>query len=270
MDTFSNKILRYYNNLKKDNILDACYIGTNEIITKIPKVNKSYNDTVHIGISGWHNFDIMCNNKPNRGIIFDINIHQVKFIQITLQTILKSNNRNTFVNNIIDEINKLYSIKNKKLLEYNFELREKELWNHINFHLNITNDTSYDSYNKILNSYDYDKEEFVEIRHELFRKDSWLSTDDNYNYIHNLVVNNKIIVFQQNIIDHQNLKYLSQMLINNNIDVETLYISNVEYITNKCKLFETIKLLTNINTIIIWSDINLQQHVDNINTYIKN
>jgi len=271
MDVFSTKILKYFNGLKKANILDACYIGTNEIITIIPKLNKSYDEKIHIGLSGWHNFDIMCVNNPNRGIILDINSNQVNFMKYTLENISKSNNRQTFVDNIIDQLNKLYFIKYKKLLEIiNHELHEKELWNHINFHLNITDDVTYDKYNKILNSYNYDKEEFVEIRHELTRKGSWLSTDNNYNYINKLVLNNKIIVIQENIENYKHFQYLSQMLINNNIDVETLYVSNVHgYINNKNNLIETVKLLTDNNTKIIWSDINLQQKVGNTNSYIK-
>lgn len=118
------------------------------------------------------------------------------------------------------------------------------------FMINISEDDSY----KNLKYDDIGTEAISEIIYELGRKDSWLSNDDTYNYIRKLVIKDHIAIFCEDIRSIDIFKRVSNILQNNNIFIDTLYLTNViGYMENDDKLLynQTIEYLSNNKTLII-------------------
>jgi hypothetical protein len=254
IDPFSNKIRSFHNlNINKN---DMCYIGTNDYgLFRIEKILREYNnrettETCHIGVSGYYNFDIAVFRKSNRIIIFDNNEQQVKFMKQTLKSINISKNREQFINNMMLYLNIKYK-------EYSILLNEKALDFHkyktegMNFMINISED---DSYKNLKLPDDVGTEAISEIIYELERKGSWLSNDDSYNYIRKLVIKDHIAIFCEDIKSVDIFKRISNILNNNNIFIDTLYLTNVKcYMENNEKLLynQSLKYLSNNKTLII-------------------
>lgn len=248
-----------------------CYIGTNELIT--PELKQSVSDkTCHIGVSGWHNFDIAWRTRSNRVILIDLNINQTKFMKWTLEYIISNDDRFKFIKNMINfiydtrvnqsqeirEISRNNNYKNKR------QLINLKLENHLNFHPNVSSDPSY----KLLNHNNISKEdvEITEIKNEIIRHGSWLSNDDSYNYIRKLACDDMITIIHKNIID---IDPILQLLNNNSHHVGTFYISNVaDYlsINDKHRLISIVNKLQ--NTKLIWSCRNKQLRQFVTNNYI--
>jgi hypothetical protein len=222
------------------------YINTNEHQTKhIFSQMKSFPlvpDSIHIGFSGWHNFDIMAQRKSSRGIICDINPENAVFMHYTLKYLIRCSNRNEFIEKMT-----LFVKKNKyEGSRTNFAkdpyldfIKPKS----IKFSLNVSDE--YPDHFTVTE----------EIALEQQRETSWLSTDERYNFIRNLALTDKIVVITENICTHDTFLRIRRLLTNNAIQIDTVYVSNIgEWMSTQeqqASFLETISVLLSDNETIL-------------------
>jgi hypothetical protein len=203
---------------------DYCYITTNETgisnIRKILQTKKRHENSCHIGVSGYYNFDIMCITRPSRCILFDNNINQIRFLKYTLDHIKKSCTRFIFYDNICkflfqtDEIMK--SVHKSLIEDYGFHNYNMEKLHEsgIMFWPNISDDN-------------FSLTPSKEIKYELLRIDSWLGSDENYKYIQELALNDKISIICEDIRNTSRFVKIINILQSSNIQIDTIYLSNI-------------------------------------------
>jgi len=253
IDPLSQKIRSFHNlDINKN---DLCYIGTNDYgLARIEKMLKEYNnhdreETCHIGVSGYYNFDIAVFRKSKRIIIFDNNEQQIKFMKQTLKCINISKNREQFINNMMAYLNLKYE-------EHSILLNEKDIFSRkgiigMFFMININED---DSYKNLKYDDNPGTEAISEIIYELGRKGSWLYTEDNYNYVRKLALKDHIAIFCEDITSIDIFRRIGNILNNNNVIVDTLYLTNIKSyldINNKLSYNQSVKYLCNSKTLII-------------------
>ena len=255
MDPLSNKIRSFHNlNINKN---DLCYIGTNDYgLSRINKILREYNnkisETCHIGVSGYYNFDIAVFRRSNRIIIFDNNEQQIKFMKQTLRCIHMSKNREEFIHNMNSYLNIKYQEHSILLKEKQLDFKKSKIEGMF-FMINISED---EDYKNLKYDDNVGTEAITEIIYELGRKGSWLFNDDTYNYMRKLVIKDHIAIFCEDIRSIDIFKRISNILQNNNIFIDTLYLTNViGYMDNNDKLLynQTVEYLSNNKTLIIES-----------------
>ena len=197
---------------------------------------------VHIGCSGWHNFDIMCYRKSTHGVIFDYDPQNKIFINSTLSILRQSNNRNCFIKTINEFID-----KTKENIQYDDYLH------------------GYPSLE-------------ASIQGELNREESWLSTDENFMYMKQLAEKGKIISWTVNIARSNAFQMLSDLLRKKELKIDTVYLSNIRgFIPNSDKetFIHNLNHIVRDDTLVIncpkftplqtgdedWFACNLRQHV---------
>ncbi len=243
-----------------------CYIGTNEQgLSQTQNKLQEYSGSLelYLGTSGFHNFDMLCVLRSKLCILFDYNVNQTMFMEQTLKIIRNNTNRFDFVRNMANYLMILRNISNKEASrlykEHGFRnmIKVSNLLNEscIRFYPNLSEDPSY--YNNMLC-----EDEIDEVKYELTRNGSWLSTDDNYSFIRSLVLDNKITIMCADI---QNTSAFLNMFPN------IIYLSNIaNYIDNKESYIMTLKMF-NPNSIVIWTDSedSLKQKITTVEGYIK-
>ncbi len=247
LDAVSKKIRSCHNSDMRPKHTHSCYIGTNEqnlspskkLLESIEKPSNS----CHIGISGWHNFDIMAYRKSDRAIIFDYNLYQVIFMRQTLIAISENPTRQEFVDNIKEYIE-------YKINEAQIKMKDNDKCVCMIFFPNISNDPSYQLLHKA--------NTLEEVTYELHRTGSWLASDDAYAHIRQLIQTDKIAIFGEDIRRVQTFARVKNLLRNNDISVDTLYLSNVHdwCIGSKSKLQfnRCVSCLADDSTLIIEAD----------------
>lgn len=271
IDPLSQKIRSFHNlDISKN---DMCYIGTNDYgLARIEKMLTRHNrsemmETCHIGVSGYYNFDITVFRKSDRIIIFDNNDQQIKFMKQTLKSINISKTREQFINNMMSYLNIKYQEHSILLNEKQYSLGKGKGRGKIDgmfFMINISEDEVYKNL-----KYDENPgtEAISEIIYELGRKGSWLYSDDSYNYIRKLVTKDHIAIFCEDIKSTDTFKRIGNILNNNNIFVDTLYLTNVKgYMYDHDKLLydQSVKYLSNDRTLVIENKKVLNITINNI------
>lgn len=220
------------------------YINTNEIgiedVHEILKDIPMMTEGCHIGFSGWHNFDIMAKRRSGRAIICDINPENALFLHQVLDILRRSENRDNFIEEIVAFIEKY---------KYSYSCNPDDLELSINFACNVSDDALYLSCDTISD----------EIAIELKRPSSWLFSQDQYDHIRKLALNDRIALITQNICNSEIFKKLAKLLNDNNIPVDTLYLTNIAYYMkgSNIKLFlQTIETLSASDTILITTEPN--------------
>lgn len=181
---------------------NSVYIGTNETGLEQSRLilEQTKQSNCHIGVSGFYNFDIGYWRKSNFVIIFDINPNQIFFLTKSIQILCQSPNRRTFVDTLIDQISDL------------------------SFSINISTDKSYARLKQMDDSNPVVGDEIVQLIYELNRPGSWLATDDSFDHIRKLALNDQISLFCEDI---RSIDRLGHILRQNHVVVDTLYLSNV-------------------------------------------
>ena len=249
MDPLTKKI-KLHHNLNLESI-HACYIGTNEQnLTMIHHLlnqpcKKTMDTQCHIGVSGYYNFDLICWRKSDRAILFDCNPNQVTFMKHTLNMIRTCPSREQF------KIQMLHYFKIKKDAFLGGVGEKCNYKDAMLFCPNISEDDSYKGL--------FEATEEIQLVFEFKRPLSWLYTDESYLYIKNLIIQDKIAIFCEDITNTPTFNKINQLLIDNHIHVDTIYVSNLFNWLNTThnNYYNTIKLLSNHKTYIIESDANL-------------
>lgn len=218
------------------------YINTNE--RGIDKNSRALGlfptilEPIHIGFSGWHNFDIIAQRLSSRAVICDINPENALFLSYVLKALTRCKDRFTFVTNVTHYIKK-YKYEGSRTIEsresYLDPIRPKSL----KFSLNVCG------------IYPYTEEEghfsvVDEVALELKRKTSWLYTDARYAYLRHLALHDKIALITESISKTSTFSTLCTLLKENMMQIDTLYISNIaEWMMNprdREQFIKTVKL----------------------------
>ncbi|MBA3722550.1 MAG: hypothetical protein H0W88_09140 [Parachlamydiaceae bacterium] len=215
-----------FNNPNVTGQINGIYITSNE--TNLSTTQKlllehprSINDkSIHIGCAAWHNFDIMCTRKSNYGLIIDFNPENAKFINKTIAIINSCETRDDFKQTMINYLNSL-------------EENERALFFHSD-QKGIPTES---------------------IESELLRDGSWLQSDDNYSYIKEIVSQGHLIAITENITNHTQFGKIRNFLDENDIVIDTLYLSNIssfmQTTNDKNEYEKSVKQLLHKDTIFI-------------------
>ena len=227
-----SKKFRNLDNKSTKNPFEAggVFVVTNEIDFKevlqfMDKVPLTF-DGCHIGVAAWHNFDIMVARNSGRGILCDINPDNTKFLSKTLELLRKSEDRKDFI---------------EKTCSYVHGERT------IQFDDCTSSDPCYQGIYSLRN----------EIKYELKKDGSWLSTEKGFQHIKGLAMNDKIAVLTEDICVTDKFVQIAKLLTDNGIPIDSLYLSNVFcHLTASSKpdAVKTVETLLKPDTILIISE----------------
>jgi hypothetical protein len=215
-------LLQEFDNPKVNGSTYGVYVVTNEdrldktqeFLKKQPKINNS----CHIGVSGWHNFDIIAQRNSQLALIFDFNPKNKSFLLDTLQILKCSTTREDFRKNMT-------------------------AW----LRATQTPDT--------FDGGRFRREPSKQIQFEFSRNGSWLSDDIAFNHIRQLALRNKIVVITEDIRNSDVFEKISTILKTHNMQIDTLYISNInnymESEKDKADFSSTVNALMQKETILI-------------------
>ena len=203
------------------------YLVANEIKDGVADTLKesmptNTNQGIHIGCAGLYNFDIMCIRKPEYGLIFDYNQNNKKFINQTIDFIKKAATREEFAKCMQIYINDDKAAKNQ-LFAWKDNQQQAQVYEN--------------------------------FKDECGRQGSWLSSDDNYKYIRDLVRQDHILAISQDITNTKAFTNIVASLKSNNIPIDTVYLSNICDFTKEEKakrdFLSTTNILVEENTYLI-------------------
>ncbi len=147
----------------------------------------------HMGVAAFHNFDIMAIRKSERGIIFDINPDNRKFMKGILRILRSSSSRIAFIDTVVREY--ISCVPHPICIAMSFDP-----------------------------SFDTDKDE---LRGQLRKETSWLFTEERFNHIKRLAAEGKIAVITVDIRQTTTFERLTRILRDNGIVIDSVYLSNV-------------------------------------------
>lgn len=231
-DSFTQTLRRYNDLSLSPDILPVC-ATTNEFgkkaVRAVLQSTPRKDPCIHIGFSAWHNFNIINERRSTYALLVDSNSEVTLFLYQTLVALRMSVSRKEFLQNI-------FNIMKKSNIHLDFALKNGS---------GIKNN----------------------IREEFNRKGSWLSTEDGFQYIKNMVENDRIALITNNITRADVFKAIHKELQIKSLPVDTLYISNIEdymghYRSLKHKCFnKTILSLIKNDTLVIDANDDLKQSI---------
>ncbi len=194
----------------------------------------------HIGFSAWHNFDIMALRKPEYGIICDYNPASTFFMQETLEILRTSTSRHDFV----AQITQLIEAHEKACYMDSFHpVRKTEKVFGILFSPNVID--SEDTYKGCVTVAD-------ELRVELTRQGSWLSTDENFQRIQTMAKKDNIVCLTEDICASETFQKMRSLLNDNGVQIDSLYLSNIAgCVENREAFKQTVQALTEEDTHVV-------------------
>lgn len=239
-----SKQLRKFDNaeIRTPITLHEVYLTTNERVsndvTDTIKSTPNQPNSIHIGFSGLHNFNIIAQRKSSRALICDINPENALFFYFVLKILCESKDRFEFAKKITDFLDDHEA--------YKFMNEGDDSSLSIGFYGNVGDDNIYGD-----NPLD-------QIHRQLQLKDSWLSTDESFEFIKKLAIDDKIAVITENILATNTFKRIREYLDDQQINIDSLYISNIQnYIKDDKtqRLLQTVQSLTSTNTLLINADV---------------
>jgi hypothetical protein len=212
--------------------IDTNEYGSVQIIQKLAET-KAARNSCHIGVSGWYNLHVIAARQTSRGIIFDSNPDVSLFFDHTFKYILECPNRETFIAKMKSCVSDY---------DFNFSLISENLSKH-----------SFRIAPNLLCPSACSPQDEIEICSKT--PGSWLENEESYSFIRDLVSNNKIIVITRDITDHEAFQRMRNLLNDNGILIDTLYLSNVHHymysLSNKHDFLKTFSFLSDNNTWLI-------------------
>ena len=223
-----SKRLRQFDNKELDfpavlNQGHGVYINTNEhkTNTTLKALNSfpSAAQGMHIGFSGWHNFDIIAQRRSERALICDINPENALFLHQALFYLCRCKTRGDFV----VEMAKFVKSHDHGPFERSNKLD-------IYFEWNVSEEPPYDAKNHTWPS--------DEIYLELKRETSWLFTDERFNHLKALAMNDQIVLITESICAHEKFANIARFLQDNASSIDTIYVSNIAHYMKQADLQE--------------------------------
>jgi hypothetical protein len=224
---YFDKVSQQINALSNPTMNESCigvFVGTNETATEKTKNylnNQNKIDGCHFGFSGWHNFDIIVERQSSRAVFCDYNPKTKLFLEESLTALDNSQNRIQFAKSM-------------------FRYVHKNLY-HFSPNVGGTIAVFADD----------------EVKDELNREGSWLSTDSGFSYVKELANKGKISIITEDIRNSSVFEKIAGILSRHQIPIDTLYLSNIgEYmITNedKIKFVNTVRYLLTYETKLVQS-----------------
>lgn len=142
---------------------------------------------LHVGCSGWFNYDIMVARSSDYGIIMDIDHAMLVIHEMTARAAIAATSRQNFVDRIIAEFESdpdlVYGVRD-------------EAW--------VASKSA-------------------EVRAELTRPGSWLATDEGFNHIKGLFMSGRLIPLAMSLLDVGRMSAIGAWEVN----ADTIYVSNV-------------------------------------------
>ncbi|OCH97542.1 hypothetical protein A8135_14210 [Legionella jamestowniensis] len=223
------------------NTNESGVVNTSKALTFFPFIT----EPVHVGFSGWHNFDIMAKRLSSRAFICDVNPENTLFLSTALKYIRLYEDKSMFIVKMTEFVRKYKyegSRTNVDRESYLGTIGPKS----IKFSFNVSDEYPYSDHTSILE----------EIALEEKRETSWLYTKERYAHIRKLALQDKIAIITEDICNNSVFFTIRSILITNFFQVDTLYVSNIgewmfaeEQRTNFLKTIEY--LLTDNETILI-------------------
>ncbi|WP_454783638.1 LIC_10091 family protein [Legionella sp. WA2024007413] len=218
---------------------EGVYITTNEersdVIAELLAEKPNTGGGCHIGFSGWHNLDIMALRRSSYGVICDHNPENAYFLSVTLNNLLKSNNREQFIEKMTRFVNTHDFHRLSKKTESNLD-------NAIKFSPNFRSDARC-------------SDPSDEIRDHLQVKTGWLANEERFQFIKFLAHNDKIVLLTEDILATETFIRLKKLLQENAVEIDTLYTSNIgAYMKSpesRVAFLETVQALSESETKII-------------------
>ncbi len=218
-DPFSKRLRKFDNLEIKFPYPDqsGVYVNTNEQHTKqtfsqltnYPHVEQA----IHIGFSGWYNFDIVAQRKSSRAFICDLNPENALFLNYTLKYLKRYPEREQFIEKMTYFVKENHYNGSRTTVDRGYLDPVKP--NGIKFSFNISEE--YPDHSEI----------YEEIALETKRENSWLYTRERYFYIRKLALNDKISVIAENICTNDVFFSIRRLLTDNSIEADTIYVSNI-------------------------------------------
>lgn len=146
---------------------------------------------VHVGVSAWHNFDIMAKKKSERGILVDFNPSVSYLLRATLHFVRKYEDRKKF----LEAITPYLASQESKLRLLVYSAEEK----------GVTK----------------------AVAEEFEREGSWLFSDEAYGWIRQLALGGKIAVITGNMSNQPLFEKIGAILSAQDLPVSSIYASNV-------------------------------------------
>jgi hypothetical protein len=204
-----SKLLRTFNDTSCNGDLGGVYITSNETglfsTQKILLERPLPSNSCHVGFSGLHNFDIMAIRKSNYGLICDFNPHNKVLIEEALRLLRSTLDRQDFVNQMVLFIN-----------ERNEEART--------LHENGLSQNAMKFYRNLDS---FVCTEIDQIKNALIQEGSWLASDEAFQHIKMLAMEDKISAITLDIRKSEIFKKISELLHKKSISIDTLYLSNI-------------------------------------------
>jgi hypothetical protein len=218
-DLSLSQALQKFHNTRCSSSIHGIYMTTNE--TGLEKVRAflsaapQVKQSCHIGCAGWHNFDITALRRSDYCLIFDFNPENKKFIDSTLTALKSSPTRQDFIETMSSSLRKK-----------NIHFCQKP-----------------------------GKNSESEMRGELNREGSWLATEESYQFIRNLAIQDRIPVISEDVRNTKKFKEISSLLKESGVSIDTVYLSNICIFmrsgSDKEAFASTIRAIASPKTIII-------------------
>ncbi|MCA9507833.1 MAG: hypothetical protein KC505_05360 [Myxococcales bacterium] len=204
-------------------------INQSEVQMQLEKSSQLDQNSAYMGVSAWENFDFAAVKPPHYFFLVDINTATIRFNTLTIETVKKVSTRFQFVEHFIQTANEIPYTQNH-WLPYVIRTMKNRGDFEINDHLPMWQ---------------------KEIRMELQRKGSWLSSKKSFDTIKNLIEFGNVYVFHYSLANEIQTRLLSQTLAQHGIKLNILCISNVlEWIKNKKNTELFAHTMDNINFIV--------------------
>ncbi|KTD49401.1 hypothetical protein Lrub_0500 [Legionella rubrilucens] len=220
-DPFSKRLRQFENHaiLYPFPNQSGVYINTNEsgvvqtaqTLDLFPRVEGG----VHVGFSGWHNFDIMAQRLSSRGLICDINPENTLFLATALKYVRQCEDQDAFIEKMTAFVKKYHYGGSRDTSRSSVlgKIKPKS----IKFCLNVSDEPPYPDHFTVLEEVDLERR----------RETSWLYTTERYKHIRTLAVTDKIAVITESICADNVFKSVKNLLINNAMRIDTVYVSNI-------------------------------------------
>lgn len=172
----------------------------------------------HVGVSGWHNYDIAAITRPSYLIVGDVSKKTLDFHAASIEFLKSSQTREEFIQKMAKQ---LLSDSSEPLTEANFKDHfQLIVWDQ-------DHPIKMEDYYKNSSEPLYEKVENA-LKMEMNRPGSWLFTEEKFRFIQKQAIDGKILSHSVNLVDPESFQSFSTKLNNVCSSIHTLYLSNAQ------------------------------------------